>query len=84
MEHYKLSAAKSQRGQARRRIETLDGARQGVFVKHLNAIGKDAEVASQLKALLDRYDELIDAERQLYKYLYGKTKASPEVPPDTA
>ena len=78
MDKYCSSAAKSFRGQCRRRIETLDGLRQGVFVKHLNAVGKDEELASRFELLLHKYADMMEAARLFYQYLYGRVKKQDE------
>lgn len=78
---YSESSAKSFRGQSRRRMETLDGLRQGLFVQHLKATGKDDDMAKRFGDLLKVYAHLIEAERRLYRHLFPDTDSKTEDTP---
>lgn len=75
---YSQSTMPKFRGLCKTRILNLCEARQAVLGRTLNAVGRDDEIAAKLDVVISRYDDLLKAERELFRYLFHRAKPEEE------
>jgi hypothetical protein len=72
---YSQDTMRTFKGLCKGRIIRLTEARQSILVKTLTSIGRDDEVAAKLDEVIIQYDHIIEAERVLFRYLFGRSNA---------
>ncbi len=75
---YTFLTLQTMRGKTRNRLMTLGTLRLNVMTRLFNAIGRGEDIRTRFEDLVAKYDAVIKAETEFYKYMYETIQEAKE------